>query len=52
MKTSILSLFLIVFSTGLIWAQDSLKNRNVTVEREYQPIINDAGKIITTPRVI
>ena len=51
MKYNILAL-LIFFSSGIVSAQDSIVNRNVTVEREYQPLINDAGKIITNPKVL
>jgi hypothetical protein len=32
--------------------QDSLVNRNVTVEREYYPVIKPAGKINTIPREV
>lgn len=32
--------------------QDSTFDRNVTVEREYQPVIQDAGKINSTPGVL
>ena len=50
MKTKIISLLLISISANFLSAQDSIVNRNVTVEREYQPIIYDAGKIISTPK--
>ena len=43
---------MIAFSIGYSSAQDSIVNRNVTVEREYQPIIKDAGKIIATPKTV
>lgn len=32
-------------------AQDSIVERNVTIEREFRPIIQDAGKIQTKPQV-
>jgi len=33
-------------------AQDSVLNRNITVEREYKPVIHDAGKIKSTPKTL
>jgi len=44
-------LFLICFATSLK-AEDSIVNRNITVEREYKPIIQDAGKINSVPKVL
>ncbi|HLP06379.1 MAG TPA: hypothetical protein VK152_13220 [Paludibacter sp.] len=42
-----------LFATAAnLLAQDSILNRNVTVEREYKPVINDAGKISSTPTVL
>lgn len=32
--------------------KDSVVNRSVTVERDFQPVIQDAGKILTTPAEI
>jgi len=32
--------------------QDSIVNQNVTVEREYKPVIQDAGKINSIPNVL
>ena len=49
------SLSLLVFAHLLpVSAQekDSVVNKSVTVTREFQPIINDAGKIITSPTVV
>jgi hypothetical protein len=33
-------------------AEDSIVNRNITVEREYKPVIQDAGKIKSIPKVL
>lgn len=38
--------------TGYVCAQDSTLNRNVTVERDFQPLVQSAGKIATTPQVL
>jgi hypothetical protein len=55
MKTSkyivIISLFTICFNFSL-QAQDTVLNRNVSVEREYRPVIQDAGKINSVPKVL
>src|SRR5674476_642296 len=32
--------------------QDSIVDRNVTVEREYKPVIQGAGKINSVPQVL
>lgn len=56
MKSSI-NIFLIFFllfiskSSNLL-AEDSIVNRNVNVEREYKPVIQDVGKINSLPNVI
>lgn len=34
------------------FAQDSTLNRNVTVEREFQPVVQSAGKINVRPQVV
>lgn len=34
------------------YAQDTVLNRSVTVEREFQPIIQSAGKLKTSPTVL
>ncbi|ODT53111.1 MAG: hypothetical protein ABS72_04760 [Paludibacter sp. SCN 50-10] len=36
----------------VLMAQDPSIDRNVTVEREYQPVIEDAGKITTLPEIL
>lgn len=45
---------LIVFSPKLLLAQipDSVVNKSVTVTRDYQPMITDVGKVITTPKIV
>jgi hypothetical protein len=55
MKTSkyILPVFLFVLGLPLtIQAQGTIDDRNVTVEREYKPLIQDAGKISSVPEVL
>lgn len=56
MKNSIIIwVALLMFSAGNVNGQkekDSVVNRNVTVEREYQPVIKDAGKITVLPDVL
>ncbi len=44
--------FLIISSFTNLQAQDSIFDRNVTVEREYKPVIKDAGKINSAPEVL
>lgn len=46
------SLLLIAFASIPTMAQDSIVNRNVTVEREYKPVIQSAGKIKSTPKIL
>lgn len=48
MKNKFLLLFLLTISYGAM-AQDSVMTRNVTVEREFQPVIRQAGKINQRP---
>ncbi|MGC3977004.1 MAG: hypothetical protein QM751_01430 [Paludibacteraceae bacterium] len=50
----VITTVLVCSSAALLSAQkpDSVVNRSVTVEREFQPIIQDAGKIISTPKEI
>jgi hypothetical protein len=45
-------LLLIFCSINGLQAQDSIINRNITVEREYKPIIQDAGKINSSPEIL
>lgn len=57
MKTKIYIIAaLLVSYSGSLYAQknnkDSVVNRSVTVERDFQPVIQDVGKIITTPKEI
>ena len=33
-------------------AQDTVLNRSVIVERDFQPIIQDAGKVNVTPQAV
>ncbi|MDX9748460.1 MAG: hypothetical protein RBT57_08175 [Paludibacter sp.] len=42
---------LALFFPLVLIAQDPTIDRNVTVEREYQPVIDDAGKITTLPEI-
>ena len=55
MKTTkyIVAAFLFSLSaTASLQAQDTIMNRSVSVEREYRPVIQDAGKINSMPRVL
>lgn len=55
MKTSNHIIITVLFTIGCvlsIQAQDSILNRNVTVEREYKPIIQDAGKVNSIPKIL
>jgi hypothetical protein len=53
MKTLKYILPLLLFAAGLTaQAEDSIVNRNITVEREYKPVIQDAGKIKSVPKVL
>lgn len=55
MKTSnyIYLILFLTFNSGLFaQKQDSIVDRNVTVEREYKPIIQDAGKINSLPKTL
>lgn len=37
---------------GCAYAQDTTLNRNVTVERDFQPVVQQAGKIATKPQAV
>ena len=41
-----------LFSTSVFAQQDSALNRSVTVERDFQPVIQAAGKVSTKPAVV
>lgn len=47
----IISIFLTLFSVSMFAQNDSIVERNVTVEREFTPTIQSAGKIATKPDV-
>lgn len=50
-RTSVITIILSTLVTGVV-AQDSILNRNVTVERDFQPIVQSAGKINQQPAVL
>jgi hypothetical protein len=55
MKTSKYIQVILLFSIGLTFslqAEDTIQNRSVSVEREYRPVIHDAGKINSMPQVL
>ncbi len=52
LKYIISLLVLPVCTTATLFAQDTIMDRNVTVEREYKPVIQDAGKINSVPEVL
>ena len=43
---------LLISSATLSAQQDSVLNRSVTVERDFQPVIQAAGKVATKPAVV
>lgn len=45
-------LLLYLLGTPSLQAQDTILNRNVSVEREYRPVIRNAGKINSVPEVL
>lgn len=51
MKNNICLLLLLTLSVSAV-AQDTVLTRNVTVEREFQPVIRQAGKINQRPTVM
>lgn len=51
MRISFLYIIVSLLSITFLSAQESV-DRNVTIEREYQPVIQDAGKIMTLPEII
>jgi len=50
-KGLLLSVFIFQFSLCLA-QKDSVLNRSVTVERDFQPVIQAAGKVATKPAVV
>ena len=55
MKTSKYIASILLFTLGSAFslqAQDTILNRSVSVEREYRPVIQDAGKINSVPQVL
>ena len=55
MKTSKYSVAVLLFSVGFafqVLAEDTIQHRSVSVEREYRPVIHDAGKINSIPQVL
>lgn len=52
MKRILLIILLAVLSVSLVSGQDTVLNRNVTVEREFQPVIQSAGKVDQRPATL
>ncbi len=55
MKTSKYIVAILLVSLGIttqVLAQDTIRHRSVSVEREYRPVIHDAGKINSIPQVL
>ena len=42
----------LLVSTASFAQQDSALNRSVTVERDFQPVIQAAGKVSTKPAIV
>ena len=52
-RSNIICTLYFVLCPFVLYAQsDSALNRSVTVERDFQPIIQSAGKIATKPAVV
>lgn len=51
MKNNVLYIFLLATAVSA-YAQDTVLTRNVTVEREFQPVIRQAGKINQVPEMV
>jgi len=43
---------ILICSVSSLKAQDIIINRNISVEREYRPVIQDAGKINSVPKIL
>ena len=52
LKYVTLILLLSVGSAFTLQAQDTIVNRSISVEREFRPVIQDAGKINSMPQVL
>ena len=54
MKNRLLAVsgWLLAISLSATAQNDSTLNRSVTVERDFQPVIQDAGKVATKPAVV
>ena len=50
MRAKLLILFVTLSAIG--YAQDTVLNRSVVVERDFQPIISEAGKVNSTPQSV
>lgn len=50
MRAKLLILFVTFSAIG--YAQDTVLNRSVVVERDFQPIISEAGKVNSTPQSV
>lgn len=49
---SALFLSVSIFSTAETAEPDTLNNRNITVEKNYQPVIQDVGRILSVPDIL
>lgn len=47
-----LLLLLLVLLPAMMQAQETTVDRNVTVERDFQPVVQDAGKISSLPEIL
>ena len=50
MRAKIVIVFLALATS--VYAQDTVLNRSVVVERDFQPLIQDAGKVNTSPQAM
>lgn len=54
-RIALITLLLLISTVAVAvsaYPQDSIFNRHITVEREYKPVIQDAGKINSVPQVL
>ncbi|HOO18926.1 MAG TPA: hypothetical protein PK296_01910, partial [Paludibacteraceae bacterium] len=50
-KKLLIFIFIVAIYFMPVFGQDSIFRREVTVEREYVPVIREAGKINLTPKL-
>ena len=51
-RTHLIAALLLLLPLGMAAQEDTILNRNVTVERDFQPIINSAGIVSVKPVIV